>query len=83
MYFQKFHCWGKFSKLKWFTQSPLAASKRKKKRKKEKYSETFEDIENEISHTEDEIIGFIDQLTGSDADMAGLQEFKKILGGGE
>lgn len=50
---------------------------------KEKYSETFEDIENQISRTEDELIGFIDQLTGSDADMAGLQEFKKILGGGE
>lgn len=48
---------------------------------KNKYSETLDDIENEISKTENELIGFIDSLTGSATDMAGLEEFKKILGG--
>lgn len=48
---------------------------------RDKYSETFDDIENDIAKTESELIGFIDELTGSDTDMAGLNEFKKILGG--
>ncbi len=48
---------------------------------KNKYSETFADIEESINETNNELIGFIDQLTGSDADMMGLQEFKKLLGG--
>ena len=47
----------------------------------EKYATTFADIEKEIRETEKELIGFIDELTGSDADMKGLMELKLLLGG--
>lgn len=47
----------------------------------DKYETTFADIEKEIEETEKELIGFIDQLTGSEADMKGLMELKLLLGG--
>lgn len=47
----------------------------------DKYSTTLSDIEKEIKEVEKELLGFIDQLTGSEADMQGLDEFKKLLGG--
>lgn len=47
----------------------------------DKYSETLSDIEKEIEETEKELISLIDQLTGSEEDMLGLEEFKRILGG--
>ncbi|ELC8405611.1 type I restriction-modification protein subunit M [Clostridium perfringens] len=47
----------------------------------EKYSVTFADVEKEINKVEEELIGFIEQLTGNEADMKGLSEFKKLLGG--
>lgn len=46
-----------------------------------KYSDTLDDLEQEIKQVEKELIGYIDDLTGSDVDMAGLMEFKKLLGG--
>lgn len=46
-----------------------------------KYATTFEDIETEISEVETSLISMIDQLTGSDFDMQGLHELKKLLGG--
>lgn len=47
----------------------------------DKYDTTFSDVEEEIEKTEKELIGFIDQLTGSDVDIKGLEELKTLLGG--
>lgn len=47
----------------------------------DKYETTFSDVEEEIEKTEKELIGFIDQLTGSDVDIRGLEELKTLLGG--
>ncbi len=46
-----------------------------------KYQDTFEDIENEIRDTERELAKMLDELTGNDADMAGIAELKKFFGG--
>ena len=46
-----------------------------------KYQDTFEDIENEIRDTERELVKMLDELTGNDADMAGIAELKKFFGG--
>lgn len=46
-----------------------------------KYETTFADVEEQIQDTEKELSGMIDLLTGSEFDMAGLAELKKILGG--
>ena len=47
----------------------------------EKYAITLAGVEDETKKVEAELIGFIDQLTGSETDMKGLAEFKKLLGG--
>lgn len=39
------------------------------------------DIENEIKEAEQSLIPMMDDLTGNEFDMLGLQELKKILGG--
>ena len=41
----------------------------------------FEEIENEITETEKVISRMIDELEGSESDMLGLKELKKLLGG--
>lgn len=46
-----------------------------------KYETTFEEIENEITETEKVISRMIDELEGSESDMIGLKELKKLLGG--
>ena len=46
-----------------------------------KYATTFEDVEAQIHDTEKELSGMIDQLTGSEFDMEGLAELRKMLGG--
>ena len=46
-----------------------------------KYDSTFADIEQDISNAENELISMLDDLTGSDYDMAGIAEFKKLLKG--
>ena len=46
-----------------------------------KYQTTFEDVEKEIAETEASLTAMIDQLTGSEFDMQGLFELKKLLGG--
>ena len=46
-----------------------------------KYETTFADVEDQIKDTEKELSGMIDLLTGSEFDMAGLAELKKMLGG--
>ena len=47
----------------------------------EKYDTTLIDLEKEIQETEKELIGYLDQLTGSEMDMKGIEELKKLLGG--
>lgn len=47
----------------------------------DKYKDTFADIEQEISETEASVSEMLSQLTGSEADMAGIREFQRLLGG--
>ena len=47
----------------------------------DKYSTTLSEVEDQIENTEKELSGMLDMLTGSDFDMQGLTELKKILGG--
>lgn len=42
---------------------------------------TFAEVETEIADTQAALSAMIDELEGSDSDMLGLQEFKKMLGG--
>jgi type I restriction enzyme M protein len=44
-----------------------------------KYGETLVDIDKTISESEKSLAKLVDNLTGSDADMAGLREFQKLL----
>jgi len=46
-----------------------------------KYETTFSEVEQQISDTESSLSGMLDQLTGSESDMKGIAEFKKLLGG--
>ena len=45
----------------------------------DKYGETLVDIDRKISDSEQSLASLIDNLTGSDHDMAGLREFQKLL----
>ena len=46
-----------------------------------KYESTMSEVESQIEETEKELCSMLDMLTGSDFDMQGLSEFKKMLGG--
>ena len=46
-----------------------------------KYETTLSEVETEIRETETELSAMLDMLTGSDFDMAGLKEFRNMLGG--
>ncbi len=46
-----------------------------------KYETTFFEVEEEIRSVETELCEMLGELTGSDYDMQGLAEFKKLLGG--
>ncbi len=48
-----------------------------------KYETTFAEVEEEITETERSLVSLLDDLTGSEFDMMGLAEFKKLLEGGE
>ncbi len=45
----------------------------------DKYSETLVDIDTKITSAEMSLASLIDNLTGSDKDIAGLREFQKLL----
>jgi type I restriction enzyme M protein len=45
----------------------------------EKYSETLSSIGNEIKQTQKELFELMDELTGNDFDMKGLENLKEIL----
>lgn len=46
-----------------------------------KYETTLAAVENQIEETEKELSTMIEELEGSEFDMLGLAEFKKLLGG--
>lgn len=46
-----------------------------------KYETTFEDVESQITDTEHELLGLLDDLQGNEFDMKGIAELKKLLGG--
>lgn len=46
-----------------------------------KYETTYSEVEQQIKETEGSLSVLIDQLTGSEFDLQGLSEFKKLLGG--
>lgn len=46
-----------------------------------KYEQTLKDIDEEINKSEKELSLMIDELTGSDFDMKGLEDFKSLFGG--
>lgn len=48
-----------------------------------KYETTFAEVETEIADTEAELTSMIDELDGSEFDMRGLAELKKLLGGAQ
>ncbi|MGE9875538.1 type I restriction-modification system subunit M [Hornefia butyriciproducens] len=47
----------------------------------EKYAVTLNDIEKEIRETEASLVSMLSELTGSEADMKGIRELQKLLGG--
>lgn len=46
-----------------------------------KYETTFAEVENQIEETQQSLSSMMDELEGSEFDMLGLSEFKKLLGG--
>lgn len=58
----------------------IAELNQKLKALSQKYTETLPDVEQQIAQTESELTGLLDQLTGSEEDMNGLAELKKLLG---
>ena len=46
-----------------------------------KYELTFSDVEKEIAETEKALRGMLDDIEGSEEDLLGLKELKRILGG--
>ena len=44
---------------------------------------SFEDLEKEIQDTQDELSKMLGELTGSEADLAGIRELQKLLSGRE
>ena len=47
----------------------------------QKYSVTMNDLEGEIRDTEESLSSMLSELTGTEADMAGIRELQKLLGG--
>ena len=46
-----------------------------------KYEDTLEQVEDQISSTENELSRMLSMLSGNDFDMQGIAELKKMLGG--
>ena len=44
-----------------------------------KYDITLVDVERDIREASESLVGMIDELTGSEYDMAALAEFKQLL----
>ena len=48
---------------------------------KDKYAVTLVDVEQDIVEAETTLSKMLNELTGADEDMAGLAEWRKLLGG--
>ena len=48
---------------------------------KDKYAVTLVDVEKDIVEAETTLSKMLNELTGADEDMAGLAEWRKLLGG--
>lgn len=46
-----------------------------------KYETTFTEVDSQISETESSLVSLLDELTGNEFDMQGIQELKSLLGG--
>jgi len=46
-----------------------------------KYETTYSDVVEDIKNTEKELAALIDELTGDEFDIKGLNEFKSLLNG--
>lgn len=49
----------------------------------DKYAVTMNDLEKEIHETEKSLSAMLNDLTGSESDMEGIRELRKLLGGAE
>ena len=47
----------------------------------QKYETTFAELESQIAETETQLSAMMDELTGSETDLLGLSELRKLLGG--
>lgn len=59
----------------------IAELNQKIKTLSQKYMETLPQLEQQIDETESELCLMLDQLTGSEDDLTGLAELRKLLGG--
>lgn len=46
-----------------------------------KYETTFTEVDRQIAETESSLVSLLDELTGNEFDMQGIQELKSLLGG--
>ena len=46
-----------------------------------KYETTFTEVDSQIAETESSLVSLLDELTGNEFDMPGIQELKSLLGG--
>ncbi|MCD8272254.1 type I restriction-modification system subunit M [Akkermansia sp.] len=46
-----------------------------------KYETTFTEVDSQIAETESSLVSLLDELTGNEFDMQGIQELKFLLGG--
>ena len=69
------------AKIMDLAQKQLETLRKKIEELAKKYAYTYENIETEIKKTENELSLMLDELTGSDTDIAAVQELKKFLRG--
>ncbi|WP_305138573.1 type I restriction-modification system subunit M [Dubosiella newyorkensis] len=61
-------------------QNVMEKLKKQLEQLEDKYSETLNDLDDQIHQTEQELAKMIDDLTGNEYDMKGLEAFKSLLG---
>lgn len=61
-------------------QNVMEKLKKQLEQLEDKYSETLNDLDDQIHQTEQELAKMIDDLTGNEYDMKGLETFKSLLG---
>ena len=61
-------------------QNVMEKLKKQLEQLEDKYSETLNDLDDQIHQTEQDLAKMIDDLTGNEYDMKGLEAFKSLLG---